>query len=80
MWCFVLVLTASLEEEYTMRKKAHFVGVLNLYWSCLYAHRNAVHSNMTDKHVALAKRQGSDEKGYMIQVSTVQFITNALLL
>ena len=75
--------SASLEEGEgdALRLRAEFIGLLNLFWACLYGSRNGVHSNMTDGHVAEAKARGSREQGYVIQVSikvnAVRLIGNA---
>ena len=50
--------------------KKEFEGYLNLYWACLFGHRNGVHANMADEDVAMAERLGNAEKGHIIQVST----------
>ena len=73
MWPFVLLFTARMEDPegpgVTASLKKEFEGSLNLYWSCLFGHRNGVHANMVDEDIKMAERLGNEDKGHVIQVS-----------
>ena len=74
MWRFVLLFTATMEDDVKsgdlrVRLTSRLYGALNLYWCCLFGHRAGVHTNMTDAMVIAARKSGSEEKGYVVQVS-----------
>ena len=67
MWPFVLLFTARMEDPegpgVTNALKKEFEGFLNLYWACLFGHRNGVHANMVDADLEMAERLGSSAQG-----------------
>ena len=75
----MLLFTATMEEEVkegdlTLRKRTAFYGAVNLYLCCLFGHRAGVHANLTDAMVVAARTAGSENAGYVVQVSGYTYL------